>query len=36
VILPDRDTIIVRHGATPMMIKENLKTWIGKLALSLA
>lgn len=36
VILPDRDTIIVRHGATPLMIKENLKSWIGKLAASLA
>jgi CubicO group peptidase (beta-lactamase class C family) len=35
VILPDRDTIIVRHGATPLMIKENLKSWIGKLAASL-
>jgi CubicO group peptidase (beta-lactamase class C family) len=32
VILPDRDTIIVRHGATPLMIKDNLKDWIGKLA----
>jgi CubicO group peptidase (beta-lactamase class C family) len=35
VILPDRDTIIVRHGATPLAIKENLKVWIGKLAASL-
>lgn len=35
VILPDRDTIIVRHGATPLMIKDNLKAWIGKLAASL-
>ena len=32
VILPDRDTIIVRHGATPLMIKDNLTAWIGKLA----
>ncbi|MFN8946850.1 MAG: serine hydrolase domain-containing protein [Alphaproteobacteria bacterium] len=35
VILPDRDTIVVRHGATPLMIKDNLKAWIGKLAASL-
>jgi CubicO group peptidase (beta-lactamase class C family) len=32
IIAPDRDLIIVRHGVTPLAIKDNLKHWIGKLA----
>lgn len=36
VILPDRDTIIVRHGATPLMLKDNLKAWIARFCDSLA
>lgn len=32
IIAPDRDLIIVRHGSTPLAIKDNLKAWIGKLA----
>lgn len=35
IILPDRDTIIVRHGATPLVLKDNLKAWMGRLAASL-
>lgn len=31
-ILPDRDVIIVRHGKTPLAVKENLKVWLGRLA----
>ena len=34
IIVPDRDLIIVRHGVTPLALKENLKLWIGKLAAS--
>lgn len=32
IIRPDRDLIIVRHGVTPLALKENLKDWVGKLA----
>lgn len=32
IIVPDRDLIIVRHGATPLALKDNLKAWIGQLA----
>jgi CubicO group peptidase (beta-lactamase class C family) len=32
IIAPDRDLIIVRHGATPLTLKDNLKAWIGKVA----
>ena len=35
ILVPDRDLVIVRHGATPLAIKDNLKAWIGKLAASL-
>ncbi len=32
IIAPDRDLIIVRHGVTPLTLKDNLKVWIGKVA----
>ncbi len=32
IIAPERDLIIVRHGATPLALKDNLKDWIGNLA----
>jgi CubicO group peptidase (beta-lactamase class C family) len=32
IIAPDRDLIIVRHGATPLTLKDSLKVWIGKVA----
>jgi CubicO group peptidase (beta-lactamase class C family) len=32
VIAPDRDLIIVRHGVTPLEIKDNLRAWMGRLA----
>lgn len=32
IIRPDRDLIIVRHGVTPLVLKESLKSWLGKLA----
>jgi CubicO group peptidase (beta-lactamase class C family) len=32
IICPDRDLIIVRHGATPLVLKDNLKAWIGNVA----
>lgn len=32
VIAPDRDLIIVRHGATSLALKDNLKAWMRKLA----
>ncbi|MEQ1755139.1 MAG: serine hydrolase [Micropepsaceae bacterium] len=32
ILVPDRDLIIVRHGSTPLAIKDNLKAWVGKLA----
>lgn len=32
IIRPDRDLIIVRHGVTPLALKENLKSWIGNVA----
>ncbi|MBP6012319.1 MAG: serine hydrolase [Alphaproteobacteria bacterium] len=32
IIAPDRDLIIVRHGVTPLGLKDNLKDWIGKLS----
>ena len=31
-IAPGRDLIIVRHGATPLAMKDNLKAWMGNLA----
>ncbi|MBI1210001.1 MAG: serine hydrolase [Alphaproteobacteria bacterium] len=36
IIVPERDLIIVRHGVTPLALKENLKAWLGKLAASFA
>jgi CubicO group peptidase (beta-lactamase class C family) len=32
VLCPDRDLIIVRHGATPLALKDNLKVWMEALA----
>lgn len=32
IIVPDLDLIIVRHGATPLAMKDNLKAWVGKIA----
>lgn len=32
IVAPDRDLIIVRHGATPLAMKDELKAWVGKLA----
>ena len=32
VLRPDRDLIIVRHGATPTVDQPNVKTWLGDLA----
>jgi CubicO group peptidase (beta-lactamase class C family) len=32
IVAPDRDLIIVRHGVTPLAIKDNLNTWVAKLA----
>ena len=32
IIAPGRDLIIVRHGATPLAMKDNLKAWLGNLA----
>ncbi|MHB8529273.1 MAG: serine hydrolase domain-containing protein [Caulobacteraceae bacterium] len=32
VICPDRDLIIVRHGATPLSAKDTLKAWLNALA----
>jgi len=32
VVCPDRDLIIVRHGATPLALKDNLKAWVKALA----
>ena len=32
VLVPDRDLILVRHGATPMAKKDDLKAWIAALA----
>ena len=32
ILCPDRDLIIVRHGATPLPLKDNLKAWLGELA----
>lgn len=34
IVVPDRDLIIVRHGVTPLALKDNLKAWIGNLAAS--
>lgn len=31
IIAPDRDLIIVRHGVTPLAVKDNLKAWIAGL-----
>ncbi|HEY5072292.1 MAG TPA: serine hydrolase [Caulobacteraceae bacterium] len=31
-VCPDRDLIIVRHGATPLAVKDNLKRWMADLA----
>jgi CubicO group peptidase (beta-lactamase class C family) len=31
-IAPDRDLIIVRHGVTPLALKDSLKAWMGRLA----
>jgi len=32
ILAPDRDLIIVRHGVTPLALKDNLKDWVGKVA----
>lgn len=32
IVVPQKDLIIVRHGVTALALKENLKSWIGKLA----
>ena len=32
ILCPDRDLIIVRHGATPLPLKDNLKAWLAELA----
>lgn len=32
VLVPDRDLVIVRHGATPLDCKDALKRWIGAVA----
>ena len=32
VLVPDKDLILVRHGATPMALKDNLKAWMKDLA----
>jgi CubicO group peptidase (beta-lactamase class C family) len=32
IIVPQRDLIIVRHGVTPLALKDNLKAWLGKAA----
>lgn len=34
-LLPDLDVIIVRHGATPAALKDNLRAWISEAAASL-
>jgi len=31
IVAPDRDLIVVRHGVTPLALKDNLKDWVGKL-----
>ncbi len=36
IIAPGRDLIIVRHGTTPLALKDNLKDWLGKLAACIA
>jgi len=35
-LAPDRDLIIVRHGVTPLAVKDNLKQWLAQLSASLA
>lgn len=30
VVVPDLDLVLVRHGATPLDLKDNLKRWIGE------
>lgn len=34
-LLPDLDAIIVRHGATPAALKDNLRAWLGEAAAAL-
>jgi CubicO group peptidase (beta-lactamase class C family) len=29
VVVPDLDLVLVRHGATPLDLKDNLKAWVG-------
>ncbi|HWA60673.1 MAG TPA: serine hydrolase [Caulobacteraceae bacterium] len=36
VVCPDRDLVIVRHGATPIPVKDRLKAWIRDLAAAIA
>ena len=31
-LCPDRDLVIVRHGATPLALKDALKSWLKDLA----
>ena len=31
IVVPERDLIIVRHGATGLALKDNLRAWLGKL-----
>jgi CubicO group peptidase (beta-lactamase class C family) len=30
VVVPDLDLVLVRHGATPLDLKDNLKAWVGE------
>lgn len=31
-VVPDLDMVIVRHGATPAALKQNIRAWIGQIA----
>jgi len=35
-LVPEKDLIVVRHGATPMALKDNLKRWLKDLAAAFA
>lgn len=34
-LIPDPDVVMVRHGATPVALKDNLRAWMGEAARSL-
>lgn len=34
-VIPDLDVVMVRHGATPLALKDNLRTWMGEAAAAL-